>query len=998
MKKGIKNLSINGKLIIGLVSVLLSIFIISFFFLKQTNDLSLQTQNIYNHPLTVRRAIGNIKSSVLVMRVEFRNVLINEELDRVLDAKKRYAVAKQVAINQFDILNERYLGPKEDIALLHASFMQWDRMRQDMINSSDLHKSDHLLMHKLQSAHMVSSREELMRDIARIETFALRKADHFYEQTLHINEDIKRQNILLVSLIFFIIIITVLRLRRSISVPVKALINTALKLKNGNMKVRSAITSSDEFGLLASTFNDMADTIEDELKVKSKVLHLTEIMSESDEMESFCQSMIQGLMKDINAQLGAFYLLDSEQRIFSAYCSFGIEVTHCPSFSADAPVGEFAQALSSGKISYLKAVPADHYLAFESTSGSFIPKDIITIPIHSNDDVVAIVSMASIYSFSSFSKRVIDELLSVITFRVNSVLLYKKVLAFNHSLKEKNEVLDEQKKELRRMTDELVEQNTELEQQKYQLNEMNRMKSNFLSSMSHELRTPLNSVIALSGVLHRQLRHNIPEEQYNYIGVIERNGKYLLNLINDILDLSRIESGKIEVDKRAFSIRTLLDEVLAMIQIQAEQKGLTLLLDIPEEALVINSDYDKCLHIVQNLMSNAVKFTNEGQVSIKVKSLKNKVQLVVSDTGIGIDKRDLSHIFDEFRQADGGDARKYGGTGLGLSIAEKYTQLLGGTIKVVSHLGVGSTFTLTLPTELSEVVQEEVSRDLKEQSIERVEDCEVSGAGKKLLLVEDTEAIVVQMVNILEAQGYEVCVAENGVEAIQALENDLPDAIITDLMMPEMSGLELIKHIRNIDRFAYLPVMILTAKMISKVELAEIKNNNVYQLIQKGSVSKDELLMRVAQLVGESLEEKRINVENDVLLPIVKQGKINILTVEDNPDNALALRALIGDKCNLYEASNAADGMELAHQHTIDVILMDIAMPKMNGFEAFRAIRQDDKLKHIPVIVLTSSAMQGDKQTFLDFGFNAYVSKPIIPEQLYAAINTWVKTSDEYSF
>lgn len=223
-----------------------------------------------------------------------------------------------------------------------------------------------------------------------------------------------------------------------------------------------------------------------------------------------------------------------------------------------------------------------------------------------------------------------------------------------------------------------AEQNSELEVQKKQLNEANRLKSAFLSNMSHEPRTPLNSVIVLSGLLNRRLAKTIPEEEYSYLEVIERNGKNLLALINDILDLSRIEAGREEINLSRFSLRGLTGEIAAMLEPLAREKGIALVNEVAAALPAIASDADKCRHILQNLVANALKFTEEGRVAISARQAGGYIHIKVTDTGIGIAEENLLFIFEEFRQADDSTSRKYGGTGLGLAIAKKYAQLLGG--------------------------------------------------------------------------------------------------------------------------------------------------------------------------------------------------------------------------------------------------------------------------------------------------------------------------------
>ncbi|MDO9510623.1 MAG: response regulator [Bacteroidales bacterium] len=681
------------------------------------------------------------------------------------------------------------------------------------------------------------------------------------------------------------------------------------------------------------------------------------------------------------------FLLNNEKIRFEKFECVGMNADECKPISAKQPEGIIGLALASGKISHIKNIPDESQFSFSAIAGSLKPREIITIPIFSGNETVAFISIFSIYKYSLLSIRLLESIFTTLTSRMNGILVYKKTIEMSEQLEIQNSELEAQKNELQTMTDELNEQNTELEQQKQQLGEVSRLKTNFLSNMSHELRTPLNSVIALSGVLNRRLAKKIGTEEHSYLGVIERNGKHLLDLINDILDISRIESGKVEVEKNSFNISTLVSELVTMIKPQADQKLVGLNFIDSKKEIILESDYNKCLHILQNIIGNAVKFTEKGSVDIIAKVENGHARLTISDTGIGMSKDDILTIFDEFRQADGSNSRKYGGTGLGLSIAKKYAELIGVRIKVASQLGKGSEFTLIIPLKATYSEKEIVS--IPHEMIPGNHYSKMSNTERKaILLVEDTEAIVIQMLDILDEENYTVKVARNGNEALDYLLNETPDAVILDLMMPGMDGFEVLRQIRNRKQTADLPVLILTAKILSKEELSVIKNNNAHQLIQKGKVTKENLLEAIMLLMLKK-EENDAEIKAEVF-PVHVNGKPKILAIEDNKDNMLALKALIGEKSTFIEAFDGFEGIEKAKEHLPHLIFMDIAMPRKNGFETFKEIRKIAELKHIPVIVVTSSAMRGDKSYFLDFGFNGYISKPINPELLNKEINEWL--------
>jgi CheY-like chemotaxis protein/anti-sigma regulatory factor (Ser/Thr protein kinase) len=429
-----------------------------------------------------------------------------------------------------------------------------------------------------------------------------------------------------------------------------------------------------------------------------------------------------------------------------------------------------------------------------------------------------------------------------------------------------------------------------------------------------------------------------------------------------------------------------VQELVTMLYQQAVQKNIKLLNLTSDLSVSLKSDATKFRHIMQNLISNAVKFTEKGSVEIQVKQIKDRVEFSVVDTGVGISEEHILHIFEEFRQADSSTSRRFGGTGLGLAIAKKYAQLLGGTISVSSKLGEGSTFTLSLPmvylpnSNLPDAVivkQFNQSIDIKPKKVEEGE------SGKTILLVEDSESAIIQMKDILEADGYTILVARDGAEGLAILSESIPDAIILDLMMPGVDGFEVLKAMRNTDETAHVPVLILSAKHLTSEDLTFLKRNNVHELIQKGDVNRIHLLEAVAKITN--TQKEVIAPKKRAILPI--DGKPVVLIVEDNPDNMITIKAVLEDGYTILEAVNGMEGIEMAEKHKPHLILMDIALPQLDGITAFKTIRNNPELQHIPVIAVTASAMNSERETILAQGLDGYISKPIDVIDFFETIN-----------
>ena len=561
--------------------------------------------------------------------------------------------------------------------------------------------------------------------------------------------------------------------------------------------------------------------------------------------------------------------------------------------------------------------------------------------------------------------------------------LYEEIEQRSAYLQSANKELEVQKNELTSLSAELSEQNTELEMQKKQLDEANKLKSSFLSNMSHELRTPLNSVIALSGVLSRKLKQKIGEDEYSYLEVIGKNGKNLLNLINEILDLSRIEAGKEEMNLSKFSVYELVNELVSVIQPSSNDKEVSLINLIPAHFMLIVSDRDKVRHILQNLIANAVKFTHEGMVEISAFTNNDRIGIRVKDTGIGIEEDKLSLIFDEFRQADEKTSRRYGGSGLGLSIAKKYSELCNGTIEVTSLPGEGSTFILYLPITLENDQDAVHYEGFTHKSEESEANTIIQKADRTILIVEDSEPQIIQLKEMILEAGYQVMIASDGIEALEQIKIKVPDAIILDLMMPGKDGFQVLAEIRKAFDFI-IPVLILSAKHITKDELSFLKGNNISQLVQKGELNRADLLSKIEGMFTTMPLHPRPVVE----APLIKKaGETTILLIEDNLDNSMTIKALLGDKYSIIIAEDGLSGFQKAVKFSPAVILLDISLPDIDGFEVLRRIRGNKDIAHTPIVAVTARAMKGDKEMILKFGFDGYVPKPVEQEFIEQTIN-----------
>lgn len=974
----LKNIKIQKLLDIGIaitISFIIIVGIIAYIFGQITWK---NTKEMYEHPLTVIKTIDSLTNDQLYIFINLKNIINESDAQKKQEYNNMIASYEADSQRQLNILYSRYLGPKSNIDDADTSMKLFKKMYDEtiyMLNEGNFTEA----INRIKESGIVSIQSKIvMSNLKVISNFANSKADSFY---LEAKKQNSKNTIQLSIVIFLIIIATIyidLKLRNIAILPLREITLTAEELKNKNFKSRSRYKSRNELGVLSSTLNSMAQIIENEISNKDNVTQLLSTMASYDDLRPFCHELLKSLNSHTFSQIAAIYLINDNKTHYEHFASIGLNANYRTSFTVLGHEGEFGAVISTKQIQHLKAIPSDTKFIFSTVSGDFTPKEIITIPILKGDNIIAIISLASIDRYSSSSVLLINNIWSELTARLNSAIAHSQALDFSKKLQNINSELEAQSRELSMQTDELTEQNIELEIQKKQLDEANQLKSSFLSNMSHELRTPLNSIIALSSVLNRHLLGKVTEDDYSYLDIIERNGKNLLSIVNDILDLSRIESGKEEITINQFSMNELITDIVETIKPQTFQKNIDLIFNGLEELPSIKSDMDKCKHIIQNIIGNAIKFTKVGKVEISTLKVNHEIHVTISDTGIGIPPDKLPFIFDEFRQADESTSKNYGGTGLGLAIAKKYAKLLNGNITVNSTLNKGSTFLLRLPLVFDNRI------DIEEPTQIRLNQFSCSNSliknQKNILLVEDSEPAIIQMNDILSEQGYIVSIVRNGKEALEYLDNSLPDAIILDLMMPEVDGFQVLEKMRNIDRVQLIPVLILTAKHITKDELKFLKTNHVYQLIQKGSVGKDELLAVVKNML--------LSVNKDETISIVEPIKNEtndrplVLIIEDIPDNMTTVKALLKETCDTIEAFNGQDGLYSAKTHRPSIILLDISLPGMDGYMVLKELRSEESTRHIPVIAMTARAMIGDKEEILSHGFDGYISKPIDNELL----------------
>ncbi|MGB3491313.1 MAG: PAS domain S-box protein [Elainellaceae cyanobacterium] len=502
-----------------------------------------------------------------------------------------------------------------------------------------------------------------------------------------------------------------------------------------------------------------------------------------------------------------------------------------------------------------------------------------------------------------------------------------------------------------------------------------RLKDEFLASMSHELRTPLNAILGLSEALIEEIFGSISEEQREHLSTIEQSGQHLLALINDILDLSKVESGMMELEITSVPVQEFCNSCLSFIKQQAHHKRIRLDSRIDEDLLEIEIDERRIRQVLVNLLSNAVKFTPDHgtvQLQMRADSFRETLEFSVTDTGIGIAPEHIGKLFQPFVQIDSALSRRYAGTGLGLALVRRITELHGGGVSLESQEGKGSRFTVTLPWAPSptpDLVHEPEEVQARELAVEHV------------LIIEDSETAANQLVRYLSELGLKTLIHPRGDGALKMALQVQPDVIILDILLPDQSGWAVLESLKAHASTQAIPVIVVS---VVEERLRSLTMGAVAHLLKPFTRQQLQQTLSRAMPVEEVLDGSTALVVAPTHTPL-------ILLAEDNEANIAMLASYLkAQGLQVLLARNGSEAVEMARQHQPDLILMDIQMPEMDGFEATQNIRTESALAETPIIALTALAMPGDRDRCLAAGATDYLTKPISLKRLLHILSRYI--------
>ncbi len=751
------------------------------------------------------------------------------------------------------------------------------------------------------------------------------------------------------------------------------------------------------------------------------------------------EKTIRFLSEYLDAQVGAFYL-STDDEILELSATYAYQRRKSISDRFKIGEGLVGQAAREKKPILISEIPED-YIHISSGLGKTVPNAILVYPVTYESELLGVIELASLTIFSNLDLKLFDEISRSIAIAILSAgsrdqmaqLLEhtqkqaEELQSQQEELREANEILESQKKslmksetllqdqqeELRQTNEELEEQTQLLEEQKTAIQNKNielektrqviegkaddlelasKYKSEFLANMSHELRTPLNSILLLSKLLTDNKEDTLTEKQQEYSQTIHISGVELLDLINEILDLSKVESGKMEINLEQIALDELAQRLKRSFTPQAQDKGLEFNVEISKELPKrIKTDGQRLEQIIKNLVSNSLKFTASGGITIDIGRPDAETNLSetdleqgkmvafsVSDTGAGIALEKQKLIFEAFQQEDGTTSRKYGGSGLGLSISRELSKLLGGFMHLQSELGKGSTFTVYLPETLEKEykpVKNEpshlpetslestlVPKGVAEQSNSAIEDLpefipddrkNLDTGDKTILIIEDDPRFAKTLSDLVREREYKVLVAGDGETGLHFADYYKPNAIILDIGLPGMDGWSVMDRLKEQPETRHIPVHFISAHD----ESVEAKKMGAIGFITKPVT---------IPLLDQAFEKIEYLISNEIR---------KLLIVEDDDVQRKAMVELIGNgDVHTTEAASGEEAFAILKDHDFDCIILDLGLPDMTGVEFLTRMKEEDTITEIPIIVYTGKDLTHEEEATI----SEYAEKVII--------------------
>ncbi len=751
--------------------------------------------------------------------------------------------------------------------------------------------------------------------------------------------------------------------------------------------------------------------------LQSGQLGLSEAIAGEQDVTQLGNHLLSFLARNLDAHAGAFYIRGDKG--YEKKANYGIPAEASIPASFKPGEGLLGQVARDGSAVVIRDVP-DDYLTLGSALGQGKPRQLVIAPTRMDGGINAVIELGFVHPMHPLTLEFLEQISEPLGVAVRSADYRAHLQNFLEETQRQSEELQAQSEELRVSNEELEEQSralkesqTRLEQQQVEMEQNNaqleeqaqilerqkedlaysnatvhakaqeleqasRYKSDFLANMSHELRTPLNSSLILSKLLADNRDGNLTEEQVNYARTIQSSGNDLLTLINDILDLSKIEAGHMEIHPQRWQVSRIADDMHRMFDPIAEQKGVRFLTDLENAPASLETDPQRLEQILKNLLSNAFKFTERGQVTLSITArAPDHIALSVVDTGIGISEEQQQAVFEAFRQADGTISRKYGGTGLGLSISRQLARLLGGFIELESASGKGSRFTLIIPqtfdaqnvqprTPAPAALPDKPSESPapKSISIKTVpDDRETLSGGRRIILVVEDDASFARILYDLAVElDFHCLIANHAEDALAMAKQYLPSAILLDVGLPDHSGLSVLDRLKRDARTRHIPVHVISA------------NDHAQTALSLGAVG-----YMIKPVQREQLAATFRQLENRL-----EQRMRRILVVEDDETQRASVEKLLASQdVETVGVGTAAECLEALKRSTFDCMVLDLSLPDASGYSLLETLSQEDAYSFPPVIVYTGRDLsRDDEQKLRRYSKSIIIKGAKSPERL----------------
>jgi signal transduction histidine kinase/DNA-binding response OmpR family regulator len=819
----------------------------------------------------------------------------------------------------------------------------------------------------------------------------------------------------------------------------------------GDLTRSIAVEASGEMAALKDIINEMIQNLKEQtLKnaeqdwLKTNLARFSRMLQGERDLSTISNLIMAELAPLVNAQYGVFYVTkqDEGETNLELVASYGAENQKSLRKQFGLREGLIGQAAANKQPMRLAKVPGD-YIKIGSGLGHSAPVNINILPALFEDQVKAVIELASFEEFNETHHTFLSQLMETVgivlntiaaTMRTEELLKESQLLtqelqarqtelttkqeelhATNEELQEKAQLLENEKRQVEAKNFEIEMARRAVEEKAEQLALTSKFKSEFLANMSHELRTPLNSLLILSKLLADNQQGNLNEKQTEFARTIHSAGTDLLNLINDILDLSKIESGTVSIELGDMPMAGLKQHMDRTFRQLASEKGLHFEVDFSDDLPpTIRTDEKRLQQIVLNLLSNAFKFTAEGGVSMLVRpatggwspnhpalrDADSVIEIAVSDTGIGIPHDKQRLIFEAFQQADGTTSRKYGGTGLGLSISREIARLLGGELQVRSVPNEGSTFILFIPAEATPSLavpqgmrNEIIFSEPSTLAFAPPDDRDELGGKPFVLIVEDDPTFATVLLELAHEAGLKGVISSAGSGTVALVRKMQPNAITLDLGLSDIDGFVLLDLLGHDPDTANIPVHV-----ISGADQAAHAITIGARGVTKKPAEREELSQLFSAIARQVRETPKKSAQRRTAAKrsaIPELAGSRILIIDDDIRNIYSLTSVLeAHDVEVLHAERGAEGISILETSpTIDVALVDIMMPDMDGYETMRQIRSKPRIGEIPLIAVTAKAMKGDRQKCLDAGASDYIAKPVDIDLLLALMRVWIGRS-----